>query len=101
MNFSGATAVYPVIANQQQIYILDWLLDQRAKYGNLPDGVLVFDWSVGSDASRPDGMIFPDLAAFTTFGVQLEFDPSQITLGTNAYISFFCVFMVGDFYKRA
>lgn len=53
--------------------VANFLADQRAKYGDLPPGVFVFDWSAGTDPEYPNNHGYLDLNIYKNAGFRLTY----------------------------
>lgn len=50
----------------------NFLVDQRERYGDLPPGVYVFDWSAGTNASYPNRYKYANLNQFSRMGLRVS-----------------------------
>lgn len=58
--------------NPPDSFVMNRLIDQRARYGDLPANVFVFDFASGTDAEYPNDYNFLDLSLFKNAGVRIN-----------------------------
>ena len=69
--------------------IANFLADQRAAYGDLPPGVLVLDWSRGTDAEYPNNHGYLDLNTYKNAGFRLTYGNAPQTGAQVIVLPFF------------
>ena len=72
-----------------------FFIDQGEMYGDLPDGVLVFDWMAGTDPEYPNRHGYFDIGALRDAGIAFS---TNATLKTGAEICFYNIYLVPDLY---
>jgi hypothetical protein len=74
-----------------------FFVDQRQRYGDLPPGVLVFDFASGTDAEYPNAHNYIDLETFKNAGIALQYSPAS-GLQSESQVTFINVYLNPTFY---
>lgn len=80
------------------IPLTELFIDQGETYGDLPPGVVVFDWASGTDPEYPNRHGYFDLGALRDGGVSLSYNPSSGTLSPDAEVQFYNMYLVPDLF---
>jgi hypothetical protein len=58
---------------------MNFLIDQRQRYGDLPPGVFVFDFISGTNSMYPNSNVLANLTKFSRMGVRIQYGTAPQT----------------------
>ena len=84
--------------NPPNSFIMNFMVDQRKKFGDLPPNVFVFDWSAGTDPEYPNSYGYLDLTLFKNAGIMISRNGSW---QTGAQLTFCNLYLNPTLYKAS
>lgn len=84
--------------NGNEVPLPMFFIAQREKYGDLPPGVLVFDFASGTDPSYPNSHDYIDLDVFKNAGINIQYSPASGSLEPNSQLTFINIYLNPTFY---